>query len=66
MENKKSIEKRFVIGTVLLIIISLALILFFYLSNFARLLNYPKIFDKYILFVIVEDIKYTIQIYIYV
>lgn len=65
MEKYEKYRKRFVIGTVLLIIISLALILFFYLSNFARLLNYPKIFDKYILFVI-EDIKiYYPNLYMY-
>ncbi|WP_064610920.1 type IV secretory system conjugative DNA transfer family protein [Streptobacillus moniliformis] len=49
-------EKIFVIGTISWIIITLILILFFYLSNYARILNYPKIFDKYIL-INIENIK---------
>ncbi|ACZ01640.1 type IV secretory system conjugative DNA transfer family protein [Streptobacillus moniliformis] len=48
-KNMKSVEKRFVIGTISIIILTHILILFFYLSNYARILNYPEYFSKYIL-----------------
>ncbi|WP_064579566.1 type IV secretory system conjugative DNA transfer family protein [Streptobacillus moniliformis] len=55
-KNMKSVEKRFVIGTISIIILTHILTLFFYLSNYARILNYPASFNKYVL-VEIEKIK---------
>ncbi|CAM3108028.1 type IV secretory system conjugative DNA transfer family protein [Streptobacillus felis] len=52
----KKIEKRFVIGTISLIIISIFLIMFFYLSNYSRIINYPEVFNKYLI-VDIDKIK---------
>ncbi|WP_067321629.1 type IV secretory system conjugative DNA transfer family protein [Streptobacillus felis] len=55
-KNMKKIEKRFVIGTISLIIISIFLIMFFYLSNYSRIINYPEVFNKYLI-VDIDKIK---------
>lgn len=49
-KNMKSIEKRFVIGNSTFNNNITCFNIILYLSNFARLLNYPKIFDKYIFY----------------
>lgn len=55
-KNMKSIEKRFCVGTLLLFIVTIILVLIFYPSNYIRILNYPKVFDRYML-IKLENIK---------
>ena len=49
-KNMKRIEKKFILVTIFTIYCSVFSVLFLHLSNYARILKYPTIFDKYKIF----------------